>query len=119
MDAAVTVFLIQMNDNFRIGAGVEMVTAPGEVRTQVVIVIDFTVKYDRDRPIFVVYRLITSGDVDNAKPSHPHSDGPANVKSVTVRTSMCDRTRHRLDDVTIILDTETPDDSAHHPVPTL
>jgi hypothetical protein len=66
-DAAVTVFLVRVDDRFGVGVSPEPVAAGFEIAPQLMVVVDFSVEYDPDRPVFIGHGLLTTGAVDDRK----------------------------------------------------
>jgi hypothetical protein len=71
-----------------------------QLLTQFHEVVDFTVEYQFDIPVFVCYRLFPGGDVDNRQPSMSQTHictGPCAAFKVTavVWSTVLNRVRHR------------------------
>ena len=70
IDAISAVFLVQMDDRFRVAPAAIAVTAGLEVVAQVLVVIDFAVEDDPNGFVLITDGLVSGLDVDNAKPAN-------------------------------------------------
>ena len=89
-----------------------------EIAPQLVVVVDFSVEDDPDRPVFVGHRLIAAGAVDNGQPAVAEREPRRAVNSSAVRTAMNQSVRHGADGVThvwgqITVQTDDAADTAH------
>src|SRR5436190_12272799 len=86
-----------MRDEIHIGARLEPVAAPLELRQLFDVVVELAIADDRDRAVFVVDRLVTPGEIDDGEPAHPQRRRFAVVPALTVGTAMR-QSAHRLAD---------------------
>jgi hypothetical protein len=60
-------------------------------------IVDLTVQDDPDGLVFVMDRLLTRLKVDDAEPSHTHSEIPVPEDSLVIRSTMLDTPAHPLE----------------------
>ena len=72
--ARLTILFIQVSDNLRIGLRAEAVTTALQRGAQRLMVVYLSVENDTDRPIFVVDRLMSAAQIDNAEAGVEQSD---------------------------------------------
>jgi hypothetical protein len=83
-----------MNDGFRVAMGFELVTAPFEIRCQILEVVNLAIKNDSNRPVFAEDGLVATSDVDNRKTSHAQRDARFNKRALVVRPAMSNYPTH-------------------------
>src|SRR5256885_3114393 len=66
LDTILAILLIQMNEDFGIGGGIECVAFGEQILSDLLIIIDLTVQYDPDGLVFIVDRLVTITQIDDA-----------------------------------------------------
>ena len=91
---ALSVFLVKVDDGFRVGVRVEDVSAGLQIPAQFPKVVDLAVEYHPDRSVFVPDRLAAGSDVDNAQTPHAQTDPRAEVITFIVRTAVGDGHAH-------------------------
>src|SRR6476659_9400051 len=62
--AVVAIFFVCMNDRFRVRSSHELMTTGYQIRSEIRVVIDFSVKHYRNGPIFIEDGLLSSAEVD-------------------------------------------------------
>jgi hypothetical protein len=67
-----------------------------QFRAQFREVVDFAVENDPNGPIFVVDGLVATGEVDNAKTSHPQSDIVSRKHTLVIGPAMDNASTHLL-----------------------
>src|SRR5690348_5797933 len=89
------VLFIEMQDNFRVRGGAELVPRV-ELLAEIAIVVDLAVKGDREAAVLVRERLVAAGKVDDAQPAVRDSKIAVEVKSFVVRPAMRHAVRRTL-----------------------
>src|SRR4051812_44670786 len=97
MDAACAEILVQVHDDLGIAARAERVAALLELRAKLLVVIDFAVQDDDDRPVFVEKRLISRFEVDNPQPLNSEADTVVDENAARIGAAMFDRRAHPLE----------------------
>src|ERR1700689_4700825 len=92
--ATFSVFLIQMDDRFRIGVRREDVSAPLQFPAQFAEVVDFAVEHNPDGSVFVSNRLAPGSQVDDAQAAHAQTPSRAEVVTFVVGTPVGDSGAH-------------------------
>ncbi len=87
-------FLIEVNDDFGIGAGAEYVTSGKKVVTQLLEVIDLPIKDDPDRAILVGKGLMPGGQIDDGETAKTQAHRTGQIVAVIVGPTMGDRVGH-------------------------
>jgi hypothetical protein len=81
------------------------------------VVVDFAIKDNPDCPNFVAYRLVTAGNINDAKPTHADADVAIGVKAFIIRAAMHHRGTHLPDygrfDADVLPELHYPRDAAH------
>jgi hypothetical protein len=88
LKAVESVFLVGMNDDFRIGICAKNVSERFQGSPKFWKVIDFSVKNNPDAFIFVTKGLFAGYKVNDCQPSVPESDILVNIKAFTIRSPM-------------------------------
>src|SRR5579872_5579523 len=88
--AAVSVFLVEMDNHFGVSCGAEGVPEVFELATELLKIIDLAVEYHPHRAILVAYRLMARLDINDAEAAHGKARAPAafEVQALVVRTAM-------------------------------
>jgi hypothetical protein len=86
-----------MRDEIHIGARLEPVAAPLELRQLFDVVVQLAVADDRDGAVFVVDRLVATREVDDGQAAHSQRGRVAVIPALTVGTAMR-QPAHRLAD---------------------
>jgi hypothetical protein len=94
LHAAHAVFLVQMNDDLGIRGGIERVAKAFEFAALLGAVVKLAVENYPDRAIFVMYRLATRVQIDDAQASHTEADTVGEIKAVVIGASMDHRGAH-------------------------
>src|ERR1044071_3232175 len=90
----VAVLLVQVDDDFRIGMGIEAVALRLELRTQLDVVEDLAVEDDPYCLVFVVDRLPATLEVDDAQPRVRQPDLLILVKARSIGTAVMQARDH-------------------------
>ena len=85
-----------MDDHFRVRLGLEYVPLAQQKRAQLLIVVDFSVKNNPDRAVFIGKRLVTALEIDDGEPTEAECDWTGYVVPLVIRAAVRDRVRHRL-----------------------
>src|SRR5215469_1838112 len=88
------IFLIGMDDHFGIAVCGETVATFLEFCSQFTEVVNFSVENNPDRFVFVVNRLVSAGQVDDAQSPHSQGDVISNEYALVVRPSVENRLAH-------------------------
>src|SRR5262249_1882999 len=86
-----------MNDGLGVARGSKHVPAPGELSSELGIVVDLAVEDDPHRAVFVRDGLVSVREVDDAQPAHAERDAPAEMNALVVRPTMRHPAAHRAD----------------------
>jgi hypothetical protein len=117
LNALASVFLVQMDDSFRIAPGAIAVAARFEILPQILMVINFTIEDDPNVSVFIAQGLMAGLNVDDAEPSHGQPNVLLDEEAVIVRTAVDDLLVHCGEQVAIhapgSLGIENTADSAH------
>src|SRR5687767_12953881 len=90
----IAVFLIEMEDAFRIGTRPELVSTLEQVRIQVGEIMRFAIEDDPERLVFVGNGLVAAFDVDNGEPPHTQSHARFQMEAITIRSAVDDGLGH-------------------------
>ena len=85
---------VEMNDDFGIGLGVEAMTALFQFGAELRKIVDFAIEDDPRAAVFVEYRLVAAGKVDDAEAAHSEPGAIGDVESFVVRTAVDDLLAH-------------------------
>ena len=77
-----------MRDRLAIALRAEAMTALHKIVAEFAVVVDFSIKDEGDRLIFVGERLIATGDIDDAQAAHGQADIAVDEVSGAVGTAM-------------------------------
>src|SRR5487761_439751 len=83
-----SVLLVEMDYDFRIGMGVKTMAERFKLPPQSGKVIDLSVKDHPDIPVFVVNRLASSGNINDAETPHPDSCRTVRIDTFVVRPAV-------------------------------
>ncbi len=92
--AICTVFFVEMDDGLGIAVRAIAVAARDELLAQREMVVDFAIKHDPQRAVFVRNRLMTARNIDNAEPPHSDAHRAVGIKAVVVGSAMADHAAH-------------------------
>src|SRR5579863_1495491 len=93
--------LVEVNDDFGIGMGTEIVAMAFEFLPKLAEVIDLSVKHHPNRAVFVEHWLVSASQVNNAEPTHSQARTVLNEQPFIVRTAMNQRLTHLVDNVAV------------------
>src|SRR5438477_12838238 len=96
LDTILAILLIQMNEAFGIGSGIECVAFGEQILSDLLKIIDLTVQYDPDGLIFIVDRLVTSLEIYDTQPPHAECHMVHQHHAFIVRPSVLDAVTHCL-----------------------
>jgi hypothetical protein len=88
---------IQVNDHLSIRSGTEPMAFIDQTLAQLPEIVDLSVQDDPDGLVFVVDRLLTRLKVDDAEPSHTHSEISIHEDSLIIRSTMPNTPAHPLE----------------------
>ena len=89
LQAVRALLLVEVEDDFRVGVGAELVSLRDERRAQFLEIVDLAVEDDPDRAVLVRERLMSLGQVNDAQPAMAESDAArplSPLKSASVAT---------------------------------
>src|SRR6185437_10170809 len=98
-DARNPLFFVEMNQGFGIAVRGKAMTLRDELAAQILIIVDFAVKNDPDRAVFVGNRLVSAREIDDAQPAHANGALTIDVDTLVIRTAMADLRAHLPDDI--------------------
>jgi hypothetical protein len=106
---------VEVNQNFRIRARREPMTAADEALLQLLEVVDLAVHDDGDRSVLVEDRLVTAGYVDDRQPLDAEADTVLDEDTARVRPSVLHNGAHPMQQLGVdrSLEVHLADDSAH------
>src|SRR2546426_5986833 len=87
-------FLIEVDNNFRIGLGVEAMAALFQFRAQFRKVVDLAVVNDPGAAVLVENGLVPARQIDDAETPHTQPGAVRDVDAFLVRSAMDDRVAH-------------------------
>src|SRR3989442_3152380 len=93
-DAVRTPLLVEVQHGLGVAGCAERMPAGDETGAQLLVVVDLPVEDDHLGTVFVVDRLPTAAQVDDAEASHPETSGPSHVQPLVVRPTMLERAAH-------------------------
>src|SRR5581483_2191307 len=94
MDAIFPFQFIKTQDHFGVGARSKAASLLDEAVAQLGEIENFSVKHNRDRARLVMHRLLSRGEVDDAKTSVRQAGAVFNIYCAVVRTTMADPVDH-------------------------
>jgi hypothetical protein len=74
-----------------------------ELHSKLTVVVDLAVEHDPDRTIFVVDRLLSRREVDDAQAPHAETDARLHMDPLVVRPAMPDDVAHPADEPEVCL----------------
>ena len=89
--------LIKMDQDFGIAVSFEKMALCNEPLAKLFVVVDFTVKNNPNRTVFIRDWLMSRCQVDNAEPPHTDRARAFNMKSLVIGTAVSNDVAHRLD----------------------
>ena len=118
LQAADPVFLVEMEDHFRVGAGAEPVAASHQVGPEVLEIVDLPVEDDPDRAVLVRHRLVAGGaEIDDAEAPVRKAHRPLAVDPGIVGAAMGQDGVHPLQELALHgarrIEVELAADAAH------
>ena len=120
-DTVVAVFLIGVDDRFRVGARFEDVPARDEFRRELGVVVYLSVENDHNGAVFVEDRLFAAAEIDDTEAAVPQPHRPLAEVTEIVRTPMRDPIGHGLEQTRayriIRMELYNPANPAHTPCP--
>ena len=87
-DAIISVFLVQMHNGFGIALGTVAMASGLQVPAQLLVIVDFPIEDDPNTFVFIVDRLMTGLNVDDAEPAHRQADICFGENSVVIRPAV-------------------------------
>src|SRR5439155_19167663 len=91
------VFFIEMQNRLSVALGAITMAARLQVRSELLMVVDFAVVNDPEVFVFVGDRLVAGGNIDDAEAAHGQPDITFDKEAVIVRPAMDDLMIHLLD----------------------
>ena len=91
-----TPMLIDIDDDFRVGVGAEVIATAFELAAEFGKVINLAIEDHPDVAVGIRHRLMATGHINNGKTPKSQSERSIKVKALIIRTSMRDRRRHAL-----------------------
>src|SRR5690606_37943477 len=107
LDEAVTVTVIQVDDDFGIGLRVEAVPLRDQRSAQFHVVEDRAIEHGPDVAAFVVDGLVAADQIDDREPRRGESDAGIDIKSVSVRPAVMQGVNHPFQFVARLADPAT------------
>src|ERR1700752_4209215 len=91
--------LVEMNDDFGVRLGAESMALVDQFLAQQFVVVNFTIESDADRAVFVVERLVSLLEGDNAQADMAEGEGPTVEQGIAraIRAAVADRRTHPRD----------------------
>ncbi len=89
--------LVGVDHHLGVRPGLESMAELREKVAQALVVVDFAIEDDPERPVFVRDRLMASLDVDDGEPPRGEPGPGVEEGSFIVRTAVGDRSRHRFE----------------------
>jgi hypothetical protein len=83
-----------MNDDFGITVGIKAMAVALEGSAQLGEVIDFAIEYDPYGAVFVMDRLLSGTQVDDAEPAHAKPHPALRINAFVIGAAMHDRLAH-------------------------
>jgi hypothetical protein len=68
----------------------------GEFRPQRLKIVYFTIKYDGNRLVFIIHRLVPAGGVNDRQTAMAKPDSGLDMAAIAIRTAVPDSVSHRL-----------------------
>src|SRR5262249_27299982 len=99
LEQILAVVLVEMTDDFAVGACAKAMPLPLELTAQLRVIVDFPVVEQGDGPVGVEQRLVAMGDVVDGETSHAALERPVGVVTVGVRAAMAQRLHHAVQHV--------------------
>ena len=117
LDALLAPLLPGVDDDFRIALRAEHVAARGELRDELLVVVDLAVEDDDDAAVLVVERLLAGGEVDDGEPAVAETEARLDVHPAFVRAAVVLGLVHAVEqraiDPALAASVEDADDAAH------
>ena len=117
VDALLAPLLPGVDDDFGVALGAEDVAERGELRDQLLVVVDLAVEDDDDAAVLVEERLLAGGEVDDREPPVPEAEPGLEVRGALVGAAMVLALVHARDEVArdraAPAGVEDADDAAH------
>src|SRR3954469_1396079 len=86
-----------MNDHFGVGVGAEGMALSFQRLPETFEVVNFAIEDDPNCAVFVLYRLMSTLEIDDAQTAHSQSDSGSHVETFVVRAAVNHRVAHRPD----------------------
>src|SRR6185437_2035197 len=93
-DAVAAVLFVKVNDGFCVALRAVAMSSGFEIRAQLLMVVNFTVKDDPNVFVFIGEGLMPGLEVDDAKPAHGEADASFDEEPAIVRATMNDLIIH-------------------------
>src|SRR5512134_2315203 len=90
---------IKMENGFRIGVAAENMSVFLQVAAQLLIIVDFAIKDDPDRLVFVGNGLLSAFQIDNGESPRGQPGSVRQVKSILIRAPVSDGLVHPFKDL--------------------
>jgi hypothetical protein len=91
MQRVIAPLLVTVHDHFGITLSSESMPELFQLGAQFPEIVDFAVKDDDNRPVFVADGLLSAGNVDNRKPGNGKTNGTVKMVTLAVWAAMSDR----------------------------
>src|SRR5882757_1448391 len=97
LDAIRAQILVEMNDDFCIASGIEAMSAPFQLGTQLGKIVDLAVVDDPCAAIFVEHRLMSASEIDDAQAAHAQTGAVLDEDAFIVGPTVDDLIAHVAD----------------------
>ena len=97
-----TPLLKSVNKHFAVCFCIEDVICSNKLFSQIFVIIDLSVKSEHQGFVFIVNRLMTCINIDDAQSSKAHRDSGVFIKPAGVWTSVSDNIRHLANGITAV-----------------
>src|SRR5579862_1010097 len=101
LNALASIFLVQMNNRFRVAFSAIAVATRFEIFSQILVVINFTIEDDPNVPVFITQGLVAGLNVDDAEPAHCQAHVLLDKEAVIIGAPVDDLLVHSGERVTI------------------
>jgi hypothetical protein len=96
LEEVLTVFFVQMHENFGVAVGLEAMAAVDQHPSQALIVVYLAIVNDPYGAIFVMNRLVTAFEIDNRQAPHSEDNVSILEKAMVVRPPVNDGIGHAM-----------------------
>ena len=95
-ETGIAPLLVSVNDHLGVGLGVKLVSESLELGAQLAKVVNLAVEHRLQRAVFVVHRLVTTGEIDDREPAHSDHGLLVMEQPLVVGAAMGDGRVHRV-----------------------